>query len=74
MASISSNSRLQQALDAAETLSLEEQQSLLEILTKRLRSKQRQRLAEEIHEIRQEVAEGGIKYGSIKDFLAELDA
>jgi ABC-type Fe3+/spermidine/putrescine transport system ATPase subunit len=74
MTDISQTSRLQQAIDVAEALSLEEQQLLLEILTKRLHSKQRQQLLEEVKEIRQEVAEGGIKYGSVKDFLAELDA
>jgi hypothetical protein len=67
-------SRLQQAIDVAEALSLEEQQLLLEILAKRLHRKQRQQLVEEVEEIRQEVAVGGIKYGSVKDFLAELDA
>jgi len=74
MTDISQTSRLQQAIDVAEALSLEEQQLLLEILAKRLRNKQRQQLLEEIQEIRQEVVEGGIKYGSVKDFLAELDA
>ncbi|MBD2299905.1 hypothetical protein H6G80_23030 [Nostoc sp. FACHB-87] len=74
MTDISKTSRLQNAIDVAESLSLEEQQSLLEILAKRLHRKQRQQLLEEVQEIRQEVAEGGIKYGSVKDFLAELDA
>jgi homoserine kinase len=74
MTDISQTSRLQKAIDFAEALSLEEQQLLLEILAKRLHKKQRQQLLEEVQEIRQEVAEGGIKYGSVKDFLAELDA
>ena len=67
-------SRLQQAIDVAEALSLEERQSLLEILGKRLRRQQRQQLLEEIQETRQDVANGSIRYGSVKDFLAELDA
>ncbi|MBM0741109.1 hypothetical protein JOY44_05665 [Phormidium sp. CLA17] len=67
-------SRLQQAIDVAEALSLEERQLLLEILAKRLRRQQSQQLLEEIQEIRQDVAKGSIKYGSVKDFLAELDA
>lgn len=74
MTDISQTSRLQQAIDVAEALSLEEQQLLLEILAKRLQRKQHQQLVEEVGEIRQEVAAGGIKYGSLKDFLAELDA
>jgi len=67
-------SRLQQAIDVAEALSLEERQLLLEILAKRLRRQQSQQLLEEIQEIRQDVAKGSIQYGSAKDFLAELDA
>lgn len=74
MTNISPTSRLQQAIDVAEALSLEEHQLLLEILAKRLHRKQRQQLLEEVQEVRQEVAEGRIKYGSVKDFLAELDA
>lgn len=73
MTDISQTSRLQQAIDVAEALSLEEQQLLLEILAKRLHQKQRQQLLEEVQEIRQEVAEGGIRYGSVQDFLAKLD-
>ncbi|BAY98893.1 hypothetical protein NIES37_28710 [Tolypothrix tenuis PCC 7101] len=73
MTDISQTSRLQQAIDVAEALSLAEQQLLLEILAKRLHRKQRQQLLEEVQEIRQEVAEGGITYSSVKDFLAELD-
>ena len=67
-------SRLQQAIDVAEALSLEERQLLLEILAKRLRRQQSQQLLEEIQETRQDVANGSIRYGSVKDFLAELDA
>lgn len=67
-------SRLQQAIDVAEALSLEERQLLLEILAKRLRRQQSQKLLEEIQEIRQDVVTDSIKYGSVKDFLAELDA
>jgi ABC-type branched-subunit amino acid transport system ATPase component len=67
-------SRLQQAIEVAEALSLEERQLLLEILAKRLRRQQSQQLLEEIQEVRQEVANGSIKYGSVQDFLAELDA
>ena len=67
-------SRLQQAIDVAEALSPEERRLLLEILAKRLRRQQSQQLLEEIQEIRQDVANGSIRYGSVKDFLAELDA
>jgi hypothetical protein len=45
-------SRLQQAIEVAEALSLEERQLLLEILAKRLRRQQSQQLLEEIQEVR----------------------
>ncbi|XHX79752.1 MAG: hypothetical protein RBJ76_07465 [Stenomitos frigidus ULC029] len=54
-------SRLQQAIDIAEALSLEERQLLLEILTKRLRRQQSQQLLEEIQDVREDVANGTIK-------------
>jgi ribosomal protein L18E len=74
MTTTSKTSRLQQAIDVAESLSLEEQQLLLQILTKRLHRQKRQQLLTEVQEIRQEVTEGKIQYGSVQDFLAELDA
>ncbi len=67
-------SRLQQAIDVAEALSPEERQLLLEILAKRLQRQQRQKLLDEVQEVRQDIAKGSIKYGSVKDFLVELDA
>ncbi|MGV0028923.1 hypothetical protein [Phormidesmis priestleyi] len=74
MVDTSKTSRLQQAIDVAEALSLEERQLLLEILTKRLRRQQGQQLLDEVQAIREDVAKGSIKYGSVQDFLAELDA
>ncbi|MBC7972759.1 MAG: hypothetical protein H7Z11_21990 [Verrucomicrobia bacterium] len=67
-------SRLQHAIEIAEALSLEERQLLLEILTKRLRRQQGQQLLDEVQDVHQDIAKGSIKYGSVKDFLAELDA
>jgi uncharacterized protein (UPF0335 family) len=68
------NSQLQQAIEVVEALSQEEQHLLLEILLKRLQHQRRQRLVQEIQDVHQEVAEGAIRYGSVQDFLAELDA
>jgi len=67
-------SRLQQAIEIAEALSLEECQLLLEILAKRLRRQQSQQLLDKVQDVHQDVAKDSIKYGSVKDFLAELDA
>ncbi len=67
-------SRLQQAIEIAEALSLEECQLLLEILAKRLRRQQSQQLLDKVQDVHQDIAKDSIKYGSVKDFLAELDA
>lgn len=68
-----SNSAFQQAIEAVEALSLEDQQALLELLQRRLADQQRQALSQEIAEVRQEYAEGKVRFGSVSDFLAELD-
>ncbi|MEA5521028.1 hypothetical protein [Limnoraphis robusta] len=66
-------SRLQQALDIVESLSIEEQDLIVEILTKRLQRNRRENLLQEIQEIRQEASEGMITVGSVDYFLRELD-
>ncbi|MBD2484247.1 MULTISPECIES: hypothetical protein [Planktothrix] len=66
-------SRLQQALDKVEALSIEEQNLIVEILVKRLQRNRREQLLQEIQEVRQEVAEGLITVGSVDDFLRELE-
>ncbi|MDB9510273.1 hypothetical protein PN499_03500 [Kamptonema animale CS-326] len=66
-------SQFQQALEAVEALSLEDQSMLLDILHKRLRQQRRNELLKEVAEVRQDYAQGNIKFGSIADFMAELD-
>lgn len=67
-------SQFQQAIEVVEALSSEEQQVLLEILLKRLQRQRRQQLVSEVQAVRQEVTEGAIQFGSVNDFLAELEA
>lgn len=67
-------SRLQQAIDTVESLSIEEQNLVVDIFLKRLQRKRREQLLQEISEIQQEISEGKIKYGSVDDFLQELDS
>ena len=67
-------SRLQQAIDTVESLSIEEQNLVVDIFLKRLQRKRREQLLQEISEIQQEISEGKIKYGSVDDFLKELDS
>lgn len=67
------SSRFQQAIDVIEALSLEEQQHLLDLLSKRLQQQRRRQIFKEVEDIHQEIAQENIRYGSVKDFLAELD-
>jgi len=71
--SVPQTSRLQEAIDTVESLSIEEQNLIVEILLKRLHRKRRENLLEEIEEVRQEASEGQIQFGSVEDFLKELD-
>ena len=66
-------SAFQQAIETVEKLSLEEQQMLIDTIQKRLHQQRRAILSEEITEIRQEVTEGKVKFGSVDEFLKELD-
>ena len=66
-------STFQQAIETVEKLSLEEQQMLIDTIQKRLHQQRRAVLSQEITEIRQEVTEGKVKFGSVDDFLEELD-
>lgn len=67
-------SQFQQALEAVEALSLEDQSMLLDILHKSLRQQRRNELLKEVAEVRQDYAQGNVKFGSIADFMAELDS
>lgn len=53
-------SRLQKAIDTVESLSIEEQNLIVEILLKRLQSKRRETLLQEIKSVRQEASESQI--------------
>ena len=66
-------SAFQQAIETVEKLSLEEQEILLDTLQKRLYQQRRVILSQEIKEIRQELAEGQVKFGSVDQFLEDLD-
>ena len=63
----------QKAIDAVEALSLQDQVVLLDILSNRLKQRQSQQVVQEVKEVQQEYSEGKIKFGSVNDFLAELD-
>ncbi|MBL1211502.1 hypothetical protein [Geminocystis sp. GBBB08] len=66
-------SSFQQAIETVERLSLEEQEILVNLIQKRLSEQRRIMLSKEIKEIHQEIEEGKIKFGTVNDFLTELD-
>ena len=66
-------SALQQAIESVESLPIEDQEILLDILQIRLQERRRTNLYQEVRAIKQEFAEGNVKFGSVEQFLAELD-
>jgi homoserine kinase len=67
------SSTFQRAIETIETLSLNDQEALLELLQKRLIEQRRKKLMREIAEVRQEYAQGQAQFGSVADFMTELD-
>ncbi len=67
-------SLFQEALNAIEALSLDDQVALIDVLHNRLKLRQRQQIVQEVREVQQEYLEGKFKSGSVDDFLAELDS
>jgi hypothetical protein len=63
----------QQALEAVEALSVEDQRELIETLNHRFNLRQRQQLITEVKEVQAEYELGQVKFGSVSDFLEELD-
>jgi hypothetical protein len=70
---MSKTSAFQKAIESVERLSLEDQEILLDILQKRLHQQRRTNLTQEITEIRQEFTQGQVTFGSVEQFLKELD-
>ncbi|MEG4804618.1 hypothetical protein QUB63_27790 [Microcoleus sp. ARI1-B5] len=73
MSKATKTSQFQQALEAVEVFSLENRAMLLDILQNRLPQQRHYELLKEVAEVRQESAEGNVKFGSVADFMAELD-
>ncbi|NJO43670.1 MAG: hypothetical protein HC769_25795 [Cyanobacteria bacterium CRU_2_1] len=66
-------SAFQQAIDAVEALPPEDQEMVLDVLHKRLAYRRQKALIQEVAEARQEYAQGNVQFGTVADFLAELD-
>lgn len=70
---IEQTSAFQKVIETIETLSLNDQEALVELLQKRLIEQRRKMLTHDIAEVRQEYAQGQVQFGSVADFMAELD-
>lgn len=69
---IDQTATFQQAIKLIDSLSIEDQTTLVKLLQERLRQQKHQQLVQNIEEIRQEVACGNVQFGSVADFLAEI--
>ena len=70
----SSPAKFAEALACVETLPVEDQTALLEIVNKRLASVRRREMLQEIAEARTEYAKGNVKRGSAATLMRELRA
>jgi hypothetical protein len=67
-------SDFQNAIEVVEALPLEDQEILIDILSKRLRHQKRDEFIASIKEAQEEYAKGNFRRGSVDDLLAELDS
>ena len=67
-------SHLDQILDAIATLSLDEQEMLLEIFKKRHIEQKRLRIAREVREAQREHRKGLTKRGTVEDLMKDLES
>lgn len=67
------SSSFQQALEAVEALSVDDQVVLLDILHKRLVEQKREQLRREVAEAEADYENGNVKRGAVNDVMAELE-
>mgnify|MGYP001168801599 CR=1 FL=1 len=62
-----------EVLEAAGTLSVQQQEDLLQILKSRMIDQKRDALEQAVHEARAEYARGEVKQGSVADLMKDLE-
>jgi hypothetical protein len=67
------SSRLQEALDVVESLPEEQQETLIDIVRRRLIEHKRELLAEHIKEARSEFLRGEVHHGTADDLMKEIE-
>jgi hypothetical protein len=73
LASTKQTSKFQEIIEIVESLQLQDREILLDILNKRIQYEKQQKLTQEMAEVELEYTEGKAKYGTVDEFLAELD-
>ena len=63
----------QEALDTVESLTIDEQTMLIEIIQNRLRQQQRQELIENVTQSEQDYAQGNFHRGPVEDLMIDLE-
>jgi hypothetical protein len=61
------------ANEAAEQLSVDERLVLLDVLRQRIGQTKRQEFLSEVAAVREKYHTGNVRFGSVSDFMAELD-
>ena len=63
----------QDLIDAVESLPLDDQSMLVELINKRITEKRRAELVAEVHEARRAFKNGEVKRGMIEDLMRDLE-
>ena len=66
-------SKFQQAIDLVESLPMDDQAVLVNLIQKRLHQQRRNQLVQEVKAAETEYAQGNVHRGTIADLMAELD-
>lgn len=66
-------SKLEEAINLVESLSVEDRKILIEVVNKRLQEEKRNDLIKAVKETQQEFIEGKTRKGTASDLLRELD-
>lgn len=70
---LAQQSKFQQAIDLVESLPIDDQAVLINLIQKRLHQQKRNQLVQEVKAAETEYAQGSIRRGTIADLMAELD-
>ena len=72
MSDVTVTSRFQDLIDTIEALPVDDQESLIEIISQRLIQRRRAELASEIAEARSAYQRGEVRRGSVADLMEDL--